>query len=120
MNNLLCNLISRHGRIIVHLQALPAVSLDLFILTFIATLAAAAAVCAAEAEQRGDNRVPGLQGAQRPRQKVPVAQGGGQAARAAALHHIDNDHEDDQHDDRHTNTGQNLPASQRQAEYSER
>lgn len=57
---------------------------------------------------------------QGPGQKVPAAQEPGQEARAARLHHIDNDDKDNQHNDGHTDADQDLPASQRQAEYTQR
>lgn len=57
---------------------------------------------------------------QRPGQEVPVAQDLRQEAREARLHHINNDHEDNQHNDGHTDADQDLPAGHRQAKYSQR
>lgn len=108
-------LVSRHGRVIVHLQTLLAVPPHLFVLVCffaaLAALAAAAAVFATEAHERGHRSVPGRHGVQGPGQKVPVAEELGQEARAARLHHVDNDQEDSQHNDGHANANQDFPAS---------
>lgn len=114
--------ILRHGWVIVHFQTLLAVLPNLFILGGPAALAAlaTAAVFAAEAEYRGHHSIPGCHGVQRTGQKVPVAQETGQVAWATRLHHIYNDHRNDQNNDGHTNTNQDLPARQWQAKYSQR
>lgn len=119
-NGLLCVLVCRHGGVVVHLQTLGAVLSDLFILdtaAALAALAAAAAVFAAEAEGRGHHAVPRLHGVQGPGQEVPVAQEVGQVAGASRLHHVDDDHEDNQHNDGHANAHHDLPASERQAKH---
>lgn len=123
INRLLCILICWHGWIIVHFQTFLAVPPHLLILIFfaaLAALAAAAAVFATEAQSRGHHSVPGCHGVQGPRQKVPAAKDNGQVPGAARLHHVDNDHKDNQHNDGHANADQDLPASQRQAEYRDR
>lgn len=72
------------------------------------------------AEDRGQRSIPGRHGVQGPGQKVPAAEDLGQIAGAARLHHIDNDHKDNKHNDGHTDTNQDLPAGQRQAKYTQR
>lgn len=122
-NSLLCILISWHGWVIVHLQTLFAVPLDLFVLILfaaLAALAAAAAVFATEAEGWGHHGVPGRQGAQGPGQKVPGAEDARQIVGAARLHHVYNDHKDNQQNDGHADADQGLPARQRQAKNRER
>lgn len=123
-NSRLCILISWQGKIIVHLQTLLAVPPDLFILIFVLTLAALAAAAAAVfstvAQGRGQHGVPGCHGVQGPGQKVPAAEDLGQVAGATRLHHIDNDHTDNQRNDGHADADQDLPSGQRQAEYSQR
>lgn len=57
---------------------------------------------------------------QGPGQKVPAAEDPGQEAGAARLHHIDNDHKDNQHNDGSADADQDLPASQREAKHSQR
>lgn len=122
-NSLRCILISWHGWIIVHLQTLLAVPPNLFVLLFpaaLAALAAPAAVFATAAKNLGHHLVPRRHGVQGPWQKVPVTEELWQVAGAARLHHVDNDHKDDQHNDGHADADQDLPASQRQAEYRQR
>lgn len=120
----LCVLIPRHGRIIVHLQTLHAAPPDLVVLVALfaalAALAAAAAALATEAHAGSHHRVPGRHGVQGPGQEVPGAQDPGQEAGTASLHHVDNDHKDDQHNDGHADADQDLPAGYRQAEHSQR
>lgn len=120
----LCVFIARHSRVIVHLQAPSPVPSDLFFFLFFsaapAASAAAAAVSAAEPQRHGDHSVPWCQGAQRAWQEVPVVEELGQKARAARLHHIDDDNNDDQHNDGHADADQDLPASQGQAEHTQR
>lgn len=120
-NGLLCIFISCHGGIVVHLQTLLAAPAHLFLVFFVAALAplaAAAAVGAAETEHGGHRSVPRRHRVQRLGQKLPGAEQLGQVARAARLHHIDNDHKDNQHNDGHADANQDLPAGQRQAEHS--
>lgn len=116
----LCVVVERPGWVVVHLQAAFPDRLLVVALAAVGAFAAAAAAFAAEAERGGHQRVPGRHRVQRPGQEVPAAQHLGQEARAAGLHHVDHDHEDNQHDYGHAHADHGDPAGHGQAKHGQR
>lgn len=114
--NLLDVLVFCKGWIVIRLQTVfPAALFDNPVLLSVATLAAATTSLATEAHCWCHNLIPWCQGAQRSWQKVPVLEELGQKSRAPRLHDVDYDHNDNQHNNGHTDTNKNLPASDGQA-----
>lgn len=115
-----CVVFERPGWIVVHLQAAFPDRLLVVALAAVGAFAAAAAAFAAEAEHGSHHHIPGRQRVQRPGQEVPAAQHLGQEARAARLHHVDHDHEDNQHDYGHAHADHGDPAGHGQAKHGQR